>query len=267
MNKIIISYIPEDDNENIHILKGIENTLLAAQMTNACIDLDILYNMYQDIIISSEYLINTDNILKEHINYISENENDILNHLKLDIRLNKNPIILIGYNSLNMETVKKMCPIITKSKEDGVLINIFIKKDDKNLKTISSHVIDIEENMNWEKIGSRLKEEYQNNLNKENNSIVSNLLESLGNVIYDKDISSLIKATSPLEFVLDINLEDEEDLDKSVKTISFTNINNCLTLEKISNDLVYISDEEGNRILLDEESINFLINNLINLLD
>ena len=263
MNKIFITYTPQT-NYNLHALKSIAETKMLSMFTDAAVFL----NANENIDMSSSS-INRMEELKDFTIYV--NESDLLKEIELHIRVNVKTIILVGYNDIKFSFIKEeLYPIINKN--DDVVINILVKNQDANLKNISTHEIEIKDDMDWEAVEENIKEKYAEDLNNQGSfSLLSafDFLNSLSRPGFeiqftDSPTISLVTENEDYDFI-DFTCEtSEDDLNDNYKSISFIDKNNSLTIEKTSDDLICLLDDQGNKIFLTETSKQFILDNLNN---
>lgn len=262
MNKLQIAYIPKKNTET-YIIESINYALALSQEDNACLDLVIFNNVNKmDINISNSLV--SGGVLQQYTQYVETVS--LLDNIKSFLRINKNTVVLNGYD-IDLDFIKnKIYPILNEFENITICINII--DDNKELNLPSFYTCEIEEDMDeeeWKEIEAELKDAYEENLNKKEEDLANQLIGKFLNSIFgpmDYYPSDSEFVANPIKITLNKDNDEYSKLEECYECVTFTDKNNNITIERTNDDLITILDSEGNKIILNQASKDFLLKNL-----
>ena len=277
-SKIRLTYIPDNNKVEKAIIRGIDEALSVYDGPTP-INIVMLTNMNTvDINISPGSLFKS--VIKENMEYVSQE--NIMNSILSNIKMNKSLIILNGYN-IDLQSLRdNIYPMLDKQSVMFLINNISKDKDLEIPFTYSCTLTDKMQEEDWEEIFEGFDKSYEEDKNKPKKT--ENLFDFLAGAILsgltglddesddeDDDIEvktfnldeSSIDDLFPKDFVEGKRTSKKEKFNNEIiESASFGNKEHCLDIDLYDNGSIRLGSDEGDVITIHSSMLKFLINYL-----
>lgn len=273
-SKIKMTYIPDNNKVEKSIIESI-NDALTIYKGPIPINIIMLTNMNTvDINISPGSLFNT--AIKENMKYVSQE--NVMNSILSNIKMNKTLIILNGYDINLKELKENIYPMLDKQ---SIMFSINNISKDKELEIPFTYECTLTEKMedeDWDEILEEFDKKYKEEKNKpqKTESLFDLIKEAfLGDLLGDDDSNedddrdSDIEVSAfnlsdiiPKDFINESRIETDTFKNEVVESASFGNKDHCLDIDLYDNGSIRLGADDGNTILIHASMLKFLVNYL-----
>lgn len=273
-SKIRLTYIPDNNKVEKAIIKGIDEALSVYDGPTP-INIVMLTNMNTvDINISPGSLFKS--VIKENMEYVSQE--NIMNSILSNIKMNKTLIILNGYD-IDLQSLKdNIYPMLDKQSVMFLINNISKDKDLEIPFTYSCTLTDKMEDKDWDEVLEEFDKKYKEEKNKpQKTESLFDLIKEvfLGDLLGDDDSNedddrdSDIEVSAfnlsdiiPKDFINESRIETDTFKNEVVESASFGNKDHCLDIDLYDNGSIRLGADDGNTILIHASMLKFLVNYL-----